>query len=55
MALERGKANIIDLLWFDYRFKNFDLNSIPLDKYYLVAEIVAMRDSWENGKDFLLH
>ena len=45
-------ANILDLLWFDDRFKNFDLNSMPLDKYFRVAEIVTMRDSWDNGKGF---
>ena len=49
------EANILDLLWFDDRFKNFDLNSDALDKYFRVAEIVTMRDSWDNGKDFLLH
>ncbi|MDG1290921.1 MAG: heparinase II/III family protein [Flavobacteriaceae bacterium] len=53
MALKRGvEANILDLLWFDDRFKNFDLNSMPLDKYFRVAEIVTMRDSWDNGKGF---
>lgn len=53
MALKRGvEANILDLLWFDDRFKNFDLNSMPLDKYFRVAEIVIMRDSWNNGKGF---
>ena len=51
--LKRGvEANILDLLWFDDRFKNFDLNSMPLDKYFRVAEIVTMRDSWDNGKGF---
>jgi len=53
MALKRGvKGNILDLLWFDDRFKDFDLNSMPLDKYFRVAEIVTMRDSWDNEKGF---
>jgi hypothetical protein len=53
MALKKGvKGNILDLLWFDDRFKDFDLNSMPLDKYFRVAEIVTMRDSWDNGKGF---
>ena len=53
MALKRGvKGNILDLLWFDDRFKVFDLNSMPLDKYFRVAEIVTMRDSWDNEKGF---
>ena len=52
-TLKRGvESNILDLLWFDNRFKNFDLNSMPLDKYFRVAEIVTMRDSWDNGKGF---
>ena len=39
--LKSVEANIfLDLLWFDDRFKNFDLNSMPLDKYFRVAEIV---------------
>ena len=25
---------------------------MPLDKYFRVAEIVTMRDSWDNGKGF---
>jgi len=53
MALKRGaEANILDLLWFDNRFKDYDLNSMSLDKHFRVAEIVTMRDSWENGKGF---
>ena len=53
MALKRGvKGNILDLLWFDDRFKDFDLNSMPLDKYFRVAEIVTMRDSWDDEKGF---
>ena len=53
MALKRGvKGNILDLLWFDDRFKVFDLNSMPLDKYFRVAEIVTMRDSWDDEKGF---
>jgi hypothetical protein len=53
MALKRGvKGNILDLLWFDDRFKDFDLNSMHLDKYFRVAEIVTMRDSWDNEKGF---
>ena len=53
MALKKGvKGNILDLLWFDDRFKDFDLNSMPLDKYFRVAEIVTMRDSWDNEKGF---
>lgn len=53
MALKKGvKGDILDLLWFDDRFKDFDLNSMPLDKYFRVAEIVTMRDSWDNGKGF---
>lgn len=53
MALKRGvEANLLDLLWFDDRFKDFDLNSMSLDKHFRVAEIVTMRDSWENGKGF---
>lgn len=55
MALKRGaEANILDLLWFDDRFKNFDLNSMSLDKHFRVAEIITMRDSWENGKGFAI-
>lgn len=55
MALKRGvEGNILDLLWFDDRFKDFDLNSMPLDKHFRVAEIVTMRDSWENGKGFVV-
>lgn len=55
MALKRGvKSNILDLLWFDDRFKDFDLNGMPLDKYFRVAEIVSMRDSWDNGKGFVV-
>lgn len=53
MALKKGvKGNILDLLWFDDRFKDFDFNSMPLDKYFRVAEIVTMRDSWDNGRGF---
>jgi hypothetical protein len=53
MALRRGvEANLLDLLWFDDRFKDFDLNSMSLDHHFRVAEIVTMRDSWENGKGF---
>ena len=55
MALKRGvEPNILDLLWFDDRFKDFDLNSMPLDKYFRVAEIVTMRDSWDKGKGFAI-
>lgn len=55
MALNRGvEANILDLLWFDDRFKDFDLNSMSLDKHFRVAEIVTMRDSWENGRGFAI-
>lgn len=55
MALRRGvEANILDLLWFDNRFKDFDLNSMSLDKHFRVAEIVTMRDSWENKKGFAI-
>jgi hypothetical protein len=55
MALNRGvEANILDLLWFDNRFKDFDLNSMSLDKHFRVAEIITMRDSWENGKGFAI-
>ena len=55
LALKRGvKANVLDLLWFDDRFKDFDLNSMPLDKYFRVAEIITMRDSWDNGKGFVI-
>ncbi|MFY0652287.1 MAG: heparinase II/III family protein [Cyclobacteriaceae bacterium] len=53
MALKKGvEANLLDLLWFDDRFKDFDLNSMSLDKHFRVAEIITMRDSWENGKGF---
>jgi len=55
MALNRGvEANILDLLWFDNRFKDFDLKSMSLDKHFRVAEIITMRDSWENGKGFAI-
>jgi len=55
MALSRGvEANILDLLWFDNRFKDFDLKSMSLDKHFRVAEIITMRDSWENGKGFAI-
>lgn len=55
MALSRGvEANILDLLWFDNRFKDFDLNRMPLDKHFRVAEIITMRDSWDNGKGFAI-
>lgn len=53
MALQRGiEGNLLDLLWFDHRFKDYDLNSMSLDKHFRVAEIVTMRDSWEDGKGF---
>jgi hypothetical protein len=55
MALLNGvEANILDLLWFDNRFKDFNLNSMFLDKHFRVAEIVTMRDSWENGLGFAI-
>ncbi len=53
MALKRGvESNLLDLLWFDNRFKDYDLNNISLDKHFRVAEIVTMRDSWESEKGF---
>lgn len=53
MALKRGvEANVLDLLWFDDRYKDFDLNTMPLDKHFRVAEIITMRDSWDDGKGF---
>lgn len=55
MALQNGvEGNILDLLWFDDRFKDFDLNSMSLDKHFRVAEIITMRDSWDNGKGFVV-
>ncbi len=55
MALQRGvQGNLMDLLWFDDRFKDFDLNSMSLDKHFRVAEIITMRDSWDNGKGFVV-
>ncbi len=53
LALKRGvEADLLDLLWFDNRFKDFDLNTMSLDKHFRGAEIITMRDSWENGKGF---
>ncbi|MBX2817739.1 MAG: heparinase II/III family protein [Saprospiraceae bacterium] len=53
MALTRGvEANILDLLWFDERFHDFDFNELSLDKHFRVAEIITMRDSWDGGKGF---
>ncbi|MEN8786532.1 MAG: heparinase II/III family protein [Wenyingzhuangia sp.] len=55
MALKSGvEGNLMDLLWFDDRFKDFDLKSMPLDKHFRVAEIITMRDSWDNGKGFAI-
>ncbi len=53
MALKRGvEADLLDLLWFDNRYKDFDLNTMALDKHFRGAEIITMRDSWENGMGF---
>jgi len=53
MALKKGvEANVLDLLWFDDRYKDFDLNTMPLDKHFRGAEIITMRDSWDDGKGF---
>ena len=53
MALKRGiEGNLLELLWFDNRFKDYDLNSLSLDRHFRVAEIVTMRDSWESEKGF---
>lgn len=55
MALKRGvPASLLDLLWFDDRFKDFDLDTMSLDKHFRAAEIITMRDSWENGKGFVV-
>jgi len=56
MALQRGgiEGNILDLLWFDNRFKDYDLNNLSLDRHFRAAEIVTMRDSWENENGFYI-
>jgi hypothetical protein len=40
-------GNVLDLLWFDDSGKDFDPNTLPLDKYFRVAESASIRSGWD--------
>ena len=42
----KRNGDILDLLWYDDRGKDFDVKSLPLDKYFRKAEIASLRSAW---------
>jgi hypothetical protein len=54
-ALAEGqKGDAIDLLWFDNRAKSQKLTEIPLDKMFRGNDVASMRDTWEQGRGFIV-
>ena len=54
-ALASGvKGNILDLLWFDDRATTYDLSQMPLDRRFRKNDVASMRDTWQNGKGFVV-
>jgi hypothetical protein len=52
-ALETGERGTpLDLLWFNDRGRGFDVNALPLDRYFRHAECASLRSSW--GADALI-
>jgi len=40
--------HVLDLLWYTDAGEKFDVNSVPLDKYFKRSETVTMRSAWED-------
>ena len=54
-ALSDGEGGSLwDLLWFDTPPPDFSRQSIPLDKHFKKVEVASMRDSWDDGKGFIV-
>ncbi len=41
-----GRGTVLDLLWFDNRAKDFDPNTLPLNKHFHKADVATFRTSW---------
>ncbi|NQT88856.1 heparinase II/III family protein [bacterium] len=49
-----SKAAVTDLLWLDPSARDFDVKSLPLDKYFRKAETATMRSAWGDPKALVL-
>jgi hypothetical protein len=46
LASAERHGNVLDLLWFDDRGRDYDATLLPLDKHYRQAECASMRSAW---------
>ena len=53
-AISKGGGGLFDLLWFDASTKDFNIESMPLDKYFRNVEVASMRDSWTDRDGFIV-
>ncbi len=54
-ALANGQnGDVLDLIWFDGSAKSYDIKQMPLDRAFGGNDVGSMRDTWTNGKGFVV-
>ena len=51
---QHGRGTVLDLLWFDDRAKDFDPNTLPLNKHFRKADVATFRTSWTDPNALVL-
>ena len=53
-VISKGGGGLFDLLWFDASARDFQIESMPLDKHFRNVEVASMRDSWTDKDGFIV-
>ena len=54
MLRQYGRGTVLDLLWFDDSAKDFDSNTLRLDKHFRKADVATLRSSWADPNALVL-
>ena len=49
-----GRGTVLDLLWFDDSAKDFNPNTLPLNKHFRKADVATLRSSWADPNALVL-
>ena len=53
-VISKGGGGLFDLLWFAASARDFQIESMPLDKHFRNVEVASMRDSWTDKDGFIV-
>ena len=51
---QHSRGTVLDLLWFDDSAKDFDPNTLPLNKHFRKADVATFRTSWTDPNALVL-